>query len=82
MVVGSAHAGRLDVRCAGWRVGAISNTNFKRPLFADQPGMQETEHSMDTEPVEQDDVPPPLLQSAWDAGGEALRGHALDVHEK
>ena len=35
--------------------------NSERPLFADQLGMQETEHFMDTESVEQDDVSPPFF---------------------
>ena len=35
--------------------------NSERPLFADQLGMQETEHFMDTESVEQNDVPPPVF---------------------
>ena len=35
--------------------------NSERPLFADQLGMHETEHFMDTESVEQDDVPPPFF---------------------
>ena len=49
--------------------------NFERPLFADQLGMQETEHFMDTESVEQDDVPPPFI----DRLGMQERKHFMDT---
>ena len=50
--------------------------NFERPLFADQLGMQETEHFMDTESVEQDDVPPPF----FDRLGMQERKHFTDTN--
>ena len=51
--------------------------NSERPLFADQLGMQETEHFMDTEPVEQDDVLPPF----FDQFGMQRRQHFTDTDD-
>ena len=50
--------------------------NFERPIFADQLDTQGREHSTDTDPMEQDDVPPPF----FDRLGMQERKHFMDTN--